>query len=357
VSASLNVVIWDPVPVIFGGHVVQLDMTAKYVEAVPGISVRVERGEEPDLSGIDVVHGMGLQARHIRRARILGIPVCLSVVYSAKDYRTGVLVPGDRFETAVSRARAASSLALAALRGSHHRKCEKFNEFTVSMKATLESADLLLPNSQLEADQIAADLDVSTPMRVVPNAVDPALFSVQTPWNDRGGVLYVARIEPHKNQLRLIEALRDTDVQLTLAGPPHPHHPRYAERVRLAADGAANVELVDHVPHEQLGPLYNRARVHVVPSGFETTGLVSLEAALCGCNIVTTEVGYAREYFEDLAWYCRPDDPASIRAAVLAGLASSPRDALRTRILERYTWEHTAAATVAVYRELLAMRR
>jgi glycosyltransferase involved in cell wall biosynthesis len=357
VNAPLNVVIWDPVPVIFGGHVVQLDMTAKYVEAVPGVSVRVERGEEPDLCGIDVVHGMGLQTRHIREARILGIPVCLSVVYSAKDYRTGVLVRGDWSETALSRARAASSLALAAVRGGHHRKCEKFNEFTVTMKANFESADLLLPNSQLEADQIIADLNVSTPMRVVPNAVDPGLFSVQTPWNERDGVLYVARLEPHKNQLRLIEALRDTSVRLTIVGPPHPHHPRYAEKVRVAADRAANVDLIDHVPHDELGPLYNAARVHVVPSGFETTGLVSLEAALCGCNVVTTELGYAREYFEDLAWYCRPDDPASIRAAVLAALASPPRDALRTRILERYTWAHTAAATVEAYREVLATRR
>ena len=75
---------------------------------------------------------------------------------------------------------------------------------------------------------------------------------------------------------------------------------------------------------------------------------------MSGCNVVTTSVGYAREYFEDMAWYCTPYDFRSIRSAVLAALSAPPQDILRQRILERYTWEHTATATAAAYRELLS---
>jgi glycosyltransferase involved in cell wall biosynthesis len=89
---------------------------------------------------------------------------------------------------------------------------------------------------------------------------------------------------------------------------------------------------------------------------FETTGLVSLEAALSGCAVVTTEMGYAREYLEDMAWYCDPYDLESIRTAVLNALDAPPQRDLRQRILDRYTWEHTASATAAAYRELVSHR-
>jgi glycosyltransferase involved in cell wall biosynthesis len=353
--SELNVLVWDPDPAIFGGHTVQLDMTARYVDALPGVSVRVVRGEGPDFTGVDIVHGFGLQSRHIREARVLGIPICLSVIYWAKDYRIGLLVRRGRVQTASSRTRAAASLALAAARGRHIPKCESFSEFAIRHMAMYEAVDLLLPNSQLEADDLVGDLNVTTPIHVVPNAVDPALYPPGLPWDERRGVVYVARLEPRKNQLGLIEALRGTGVPLTIVGGDHPHHPEYAAKVRAEAGG--DVEVLGHASHEQLVECYARARVHAIPSEFETTGLVSLEAAMCGCNIVTTELGYAREYFEDLAWYCRPEDRESIRTAVLEALGSPPRDALRTRILERYTWEHTADATVAGYREVLALRR
>jgi glycosyltransferase involved in cell wall biosynthesis len=165
----------------------------------------------------------------------------------------------------------------------------------------------------------------------------------------------VGRLEPHKNQLGLIEALRDTGIALTIVGGPHPHHLSYAEAVRSEAGRTVNV--VGPTAHEQLTHFYARARVHALPSGFETTGLVTLEAAVSGCNVVSTKVGYAREYLGDLGWYCAPNDPRSIRSAVLAALAAPPQTPLRQRILDRYTWDHAAAATAAAYRELVGSGR
>jgi glycosyltransferase involved in cell wall biosynthesis len=113
-----------------------------------------------------------------------------------------------------------------------------------------------------------------------------------------------------------------------------------------------SVRVVGQTSREELGEFFAQASVHAVPSLFETTGLVSLEAALSGCNVVTTEVGYAREYFEDMAWYCAPYDLGSIRSAVLAAINAPPQDELRRRVLDRHTWAHTGAATAAAYRDL-----
>jgi glycosyltransferase involved in cell wall biosynthesis len=56
--------------------------------------------------------------------------------------------------------------------------------------------------------------------------------------------------------------------------------------------------------------------VHVLASWFETTGLVSLEAAMMDCNVVVTKKGDTVEYFSDMAYYCEPDDINSIRNAI-----------------------------------------
>ena len=90
----------------------------------------------------------------------------------------------------------------------------------------------------------------------------------------------------------------------------------------------------------------------MLPSWFETTGLVSLEAALSGCSIVSTSRGHAREYLDRFATYCDPGRPDSVLAAVRQAWAAPPSPELRQRILDRYTWSHVAEATVAAYATL-----
>ena len=86
---------------------------------------------------------------------------------------------------------------------------------------------------------------------------------------------------------------------------------------------------------EELRQLYRAASVHACVSWYETPGLVSLEAALSGCKLVVTPGGSTREYFGEDAFYCRPDDAASIRAAVVQALGLRlPTDRLAARVAE-----------------------
>ena len=72
---------------------------------------------------------------------------------------------------------------------------------------------------------------------------------------------------------------------------------------------ASNIHFVDHFPQEELIKYYQKAKVHILPSWFETCGLSTLEAAAMGCNIVITNRGYASEYYDGHAFYC---DPSSL---------------------------------------------
>jgi glycosyltransferase involved in cell wall biosynthesis len=350
----MRVLLWAPVRSPFGGHVVQIQETARRLAEQAGIGVTLSHEDKPEWSNVDLVHGFGLELRHVRSARQRGLPVCLSVIYWSKAYRLGLLDRGSPWTAAVTRLKQAAAAGLAAARGRLAEKSEALARFTIETRALYESADLLLPNSTLEAEQIMRDLGTTTPQRVVPNAADPETFLSTVPWEDRQGVAYAGRVEPHKNQLELVRALDGTGIPVTLVGPDHPDHPRYCAAVREAA--GSNVAMLPQQGHHELAALLSRARVHAMPSGFESTGLASLEAALAGCNIVTTDVGYAREYFRDLAWYCSPHDRPGIRQAVLDALSAPFRSELRQRILDHYTWEHTAAATATAYADLLEHR-
>lgn len=350
-----RVLLWMPrggrVP---GGHVVQMEKTALALREA-GLRITVEMSAEPDLGAVDLVHGFGLSAQEIRQCHTQGIPVALSTIYWDRAYRAGGggQRPGAR--TVAGRGRRAATFARAALRGTGAlvEECRRTVAYETQLFAAYESADLLLPNAKGEGEAVRRDFDVSTPTHTVPNGVDPHSFAdASRPFGDRHYVLSVGRMEPHKNQLGLIEALRGSGMPLVIAGHPHPDHPHYVEQCHRA--GAGWVVFRGTVEHEsELAELYRGARVHVLPSWFETTGLVSLEAALSGCGVVSTQRGHAREYLGAGAWYCDPGSPSSIVEAVRRGWEHPPSPALRQHVLAHFTWKHVAEATMVAYRSIL----
>ena len=340
---------------VSGGHIVQLEETATALRRY-GIIATTAFDAEPDLSGLDLVHGFDMRPETVHRCHDRGLPVAVSPIYWDLRYGPEGL-SGLTLRSFLGRVRRAGTFAAAAM-NSQSRLAELSMTAVRMARAKLalfEAADLLLPNSEGEAESIRRDLGVSTPMAVVPNAVNPERFDqAGLPFHERNTVLYVGRIDPHKNQLGLIKAMRGTDKRLVLVGYDHPDHPDYVRACRKAGKGW--VEFAGGHPPEELPPFFASARVHVVPSWFETTGLVSLEAALSGCSLVSTDRGHARAYLGDGALYCDPADGGSIRAAVDAAWDREPGPELRDRVLDQFTWDHTARATATAYRCLLAGR-
>jgi len=331
-----------------GGHVVQAESTVAALRAL-GLSVGLARDTNVDLRAYDVLHSFGAPAGVLRRARSEGLGVVVSPIWWSASYTTGQSTT-NRLGRTLFGARIAHSAA----RRGIHETARRLREPLVRKALTFELADLLLPNSELEASQIRADLGVTTPMHIVPNAIDDGVFTPPASSSARTGVLCVARIEPHKNQLRLIDALRGSGIPLTLAGFFHPDHAAYVQRCRRRAE--PSVDFMIDAGRDELVRLYRSAAVHVLPSWFETTGLSSLEAAASGCAVVTTDRGFAREYFDDLALYCNPGKRGSIRNAVERALVEGQRPGLREHVVQNYTWEEAAHRTVEGYHAALKHR-
>jgi glycosyltransferase involved in cell wall biosynthesis len=224
-----------------------------------------------------------------------------------------------------------------------------------SIRRILRDVAMLLPNSANEYHRLQRRFGTDRPYSVIPNAIDPALFpGIMGPDTGREQdlVLCAARIEGIKNQLNLIRAVNGSSFRLILIGTAAVNQRAYYEECRKAAGGA--VTFVDAVRQEELAAWYRKAKVHALPSWFETTGLSSLEAAAMGCALVISDKGDTREYFGDRVSYCDPASPVSILEALRKAAAEGPSEALRRKILTRYTWAETARKTLEAYQTALS---
>jgi glycosyltransferase involved in cell wall biosynthesis len=111
--------------------------------------------------------------------------------------------------------------------------------------------------------------------------------------------------------------------------------------------------MFSHMPQPQLVQYYQQAKVHVLPSWFETTGLSSLEAAAMGCRVVISDRGDAREYFGSEAFYCDPGSPKSIYDAVEKAAVEPKNSYLEYKVRTSYSWKRTSLQTLQAYNQIL----
>ena len=222
-----------------------------------------------------------------------------------------------------------------------------------SVQKVLEKTSIILANSQAERLSLQKTYSVERPFFIVPNGINTDIFRLNgTLFKDEYLVVCAARIEGLKNQLNLIKALNDSPYTLLIVGEAAPNQKNYYKRCKqIAAD---NIIFTGWLPQQQLVKLYKKAKVHVLPSWFETCGLSTLEAAAMGCNVVVTDKGYTREYFGDDAFYCDPSDPQSIRKAVEQASKKESQKKLQTRVFNDYTWKRAANITLQAYKKIIS---
>jgi glycosyltransferase involved in cell wall biosynthesis len=178
-------------------------------------------------------------------------------------------------------------------------------------------------------------------------------------------ILAVGTIEPRKNLIVLLEAYRElrqhhSEVQLVIAGKRGWHSEPFFERLR-ALGLAEQVTLLGFVPDEDLPALYGLAEVFAFPSIYEGFGLPVLEAMACGTPVVCSNSSSLPEVAGEAGIQIAPDEvrewaQALERLSRDVGLRAS----LRERGLKqaaRFTWEHTARQTYAIYQEVYAAHR
>ena len=216
-------------------------------------------------------------------------------------------------------------------------------------KKTLRSVDLFLPNSDSEGKQVCKFLGFDAPVLTVFNGIDAGVFNFQSANRKKIGV-YCARIDPRKNHLNLFKGYSSSKIELYgKIGNLHASYHRYLNDIN-----PGNYDFCGEVAHNNLAAQLNRADFHVMPSWLETPGLAQLEAAACGCKIISTDRGSARDYFGTYATYCNPADPTDIALKVqTARDGSVNRKELSEFIIDKFSWSVAAEQTKRAYEFVL----
>lgn len=343
-----------------GGDTIQILNTAKYLRALDmKVDIRLSN-EEIDYTQYDLIHFFNIirpadMFPHIKKSKLPFVISTIYVDYSEyeKKNRNGLLglifnfISSDQIEYIKFIGRYFYN------REGNLDKDYLWLGHRKSIHKIASTAKVLLPNSESEYYRFNRDYDVANSYSVIPNAVDTTLFNlaVKADLDYINEVICVARIEGRKNQLNVIKAGLQTDLSFSFIGKASPNHTNYYESCKKAASDSNKIKFISHLEHNELAPIYKAAKVHVLASWFETTGLSTLEAALLGCNIVITSKGDVRDYFKDYAFYCDPDNIKSIEHAINDAYNSPFPEDLRKLILNHYTWEIAAEKTVQVYRK------
>lgn len=205
------------------------------------------------------------------------------------------------------------------------------------------------------------------PVTVTPNGVDEswAQFPKEPRSHERPYILFVGNLKPHKNLVRLLEAVelirQRIPHDLVIVGRSEGFITGDHQVRARAAKLGDRVRFVDELDHDDLllRRYYACADLLVLPSLYESFGLPALEAMACGCPVVLSKVGGMPEVYGDAAAYCDPLDSQDMADQILRVLTNRE---LRAELIERglrcahrLNWEETATRISASIKYLLAM--
>jgi len=188
-------------------------------------------------------------------------------------------------------------------------------------------------------------------------------YRLKTPY-----LLYVGLSSPHKNLLRLVEAMHIVNRELDKAGP---HHDKLPPQLQLVIAGKKDprytpqiqekihnlnlrqqVHLLGFVPDQDLRILYQCATAFVFPSLYEGFGIPPLEAMSVGLPVLSSFATALPEVLGDQAVYFDPNKASEIAEKILMVIQDPAR--FKPKKLPDYNWQKMARETLSVYRKVLA---
>jgi glycosyltransferase involved in cell wall biosynthesis len=209
-------------------------------------------------------------------------------------------------------------------------------------------ADRIITISEFCKKRVTAHLGVDPARVTVAHlGVDAELF-VPNSGPRESFVLYPARVWPHKNHSRLVEAVallreRLPGMRLVLTGGGSRELgllPEWVEHRGLVSDG-------------ELRELYRRAACLAFPSLYEGFGLPPLEAMASGCPVAAATSGSLPEVCGGAAILFDPEDVTAIAVALHQAIMGrerlAPGGLRRARL---FTWRACADIHAETYREL-----
>lgn len=202
--------------------------------------------------------------------------------------------------------------------------------------------DIFLARSEYERKYLSYCYDINPErIKIVPLSfrIRPAEFMPEK----ENFCLHVSNLNAaNKNVPRLIEAAKKYDFTLILGGSVHGEDgKKFLDDI---ISGHDKIKYIGQLSDDELRNYYLKAKVFALPSISEGVGMVALEAAACGCEIVLTNYGAPKEYYDNLASLVNPRSVDEIGRAVKSFLDGKiqHQPELMTHITNNYSFKNCA---------------
>ena len=196
--------------------------------------------------------------------------------------------------------------------------------------------------------------------------MDKEIAKQQLGFGDDKIILFVGRIEPLKGIDQLLRAMthlqNSRGLRLVIIGGDE--HSQYEmERLQKLSQELhiqSSVTFLGLIEQEKLPCFYSAADVCVIPSYYESFGLVALESITCGTPVVATNVGGLKSVIhQGETGYVITDNTPSRLADKIALLLSKPSPDIKSALsirasVTQFSWSNIAEATIRECRLVLA---
>ncbi|GAA0083809.1 glycosyltransferase [Clostridium sp. CTA-7] len=198
-------------------------------------------------------------------------------------------------------------------------------------------------------------------VEVIPNIVDIEKFNInKNTIKENFNFISISHLKENKNIDLTIRALYKVikvynNVKLTIVGDG-PEKQNLIDLVNKLGI-SENVEFVGAVSREELNKYINRSNAFVLPSKYETFGIVYIEALSCGIPIITTKCGGPEDFYnEDIGYMIESEDEDILKDVMIEMIENINRfdpNTLRKYVESKFSKKVISNKIIAVYKDIL----
>ncbi len=250
-------------------------------------------------------------------------------------------------------------------------------------KNVIQNVDQIIASTQAEVAQLQWLYEASAEkITVVPPGVNTGRFYpipqdeareyIGIPIEQKT-ILFVGRIEPLKGIDTLLQAVsyihkvRDcSDFRLMIIGGDHPEcasenspEMQRLQEMRKKLELGDEVQFLGKKGQKELPYYYSSADVVVVPSNYESFGMVALEAMACGTPVIASQVGGLAYLVRDgeTGYHVPNNDPSALAQKIQEIMVNEGRrDEMSRNAIEyaqKNSWKRITSEIVDVYMKLV----
>lgn len=222
-------------------------------------------------------------------------------------------------------------------------------------------ADVIIAETPKEAKFINKYYHVPyEKIRIIPNGADKPVKGDDSIFSLIGKkceyAIHVGRFDSNKNQLNVIKAMKNTNIEVVFIGGASPAEPMYYERCIQESHGSKNIHFLGWLTQDSnlFKSAYSNAKVIISSSFNETFGLTILEGIMAGAIPVISNTLPILEY--DVLKDCltfNPCDIHEIRSVINQAMESKNNKyiekELQSKVESFFSWDNVAREHMEVY--------